>query len=61
MCIRDRIRAKLTFPASGTAEAIPGVIALRIDDDAGARVDDGIRQVVVVFNGTCLLYTSRCV
>ena len=48
----EQIRAKLTFPASGTAEAIPGVIALRIDDDAGDRVDARWRQVLVVLNGT---------
>ena len=46
----EAVRAKLTFPASGTWAAIPGVIALRIDDGAGAPVDDAVRQVLVVFN-----------
>lgn len=48
----EAIRAKVTFPASGTAAARPGVIAMRIDDDAGAPVDDEHRQVLVVFNAT---------
>ena len=46
------IKAKLTFPASGTANAIPGVIAMRIDDTVGADIDPNLKGLVVVFNAT---------
>ncbi len=46
------IDAKVTFPASGTADAIPGVIAMRIDDTVGADVDAALKGLVVVFNAT---------
>ncbi|WP_327152897.1 alpha-1,6-glucosidase domain-containing protein [Nostocoides australiense] len=46
------IKAKLTFPASGTANAIPGVIAMRIDDTVGADIDPSLKGLVVVFNAT---------
>ncbi|HNQ07407.1 MAG TPA: pullulanase-type alpha-1,6-glucosidase [Tetrasphaera sp.] len=46
------IKAKLTFPASGTADATPGVIVMRIDDTVGADLDPGLKGLVVVFNAT---------
>ncbi len=46
------IKAKVSFPASGTADAIPGVIAMRIDDTVGADLDPSLRGLVVVFNAT---------
>ena len=46
------INAKLTFPASGTSSAVPGVIAMRIDDTAGAGADPALDGVLVVFNAS---------
>jgi pullulanase-type alpha-1,6-glucosidase len=46
------IRDKISFPVSGTAAALPGVIVMRIDDTAGTDVDPALRGLVVVFNGT---------
>ena len=46
------IKAKVSFPASGTADANPGVIAMRIDDTVGADLDPALRGLVVVFNAT---------
>ncbi len=46
------INAKVSFPASGTAEANPGVIAMRVDDTAGADVDPALKGLVVVFNAS---------
>ena len=34
------------------ADAIPGVIAMRIDDTVGADLDPSLRGLVVVFNAT---------
>ncbi|GAB76656.1 alpha-1,6-glucosidases, pullulanase-type [Austwickia chelonae] len=48
----DAVKAKLSFPASGTASAVPGVIAMRLDDTRGAPVDPRLRGIVVVFNST---------
>ena len=48
----EAIRAKLSFPVSGTGAAHPGVVVMRLDDTAGAAVDDAHRQVLVVFNAT---------
>ncbi|MEI2777765.1 MAG: alpha-1,6-glucosidase domain-containing protein [Tetrasphaera sp.] len=48
----DAINAKVTFPASGTPQAQPGVIAMRIDDTVGADVDPALGGLVVVFNAT---------
>jgi pullulanase-type alpha-1,6-glucosidase len=48
----DAIRAKVTFPTSGTAEAQPGVIAMRVDDTQGPDADPSLRGLVVVFNAT---------
>ncbi|MCO5309890.1 MAG: pullulanase-type alpha-1,6-glucosidase, partial [Austwickia sp.] len=48
----DAIAAKVTFPASGTEAAVPGVVVMRLDDTVGEAVDETFRQVVVVFNAT---------
>jgi len=48
----DQVNAKVTFPASGTADAHPGVIAMRIDDTKGADADPALRGLVVVFNAS---------
>ena len=46
------INAKVGFPVSGTSDAQPGVIVMRIDDTIGADLDPALRGVVVVFNAT---------
>jgi pullulanase-type alpha-1,6-glucosidase len=46
------INAKVSFPASGTADAHAGVIAMRIDDTKGTDLDPGLRGLVVVFNAS---------
>ncbi len=46
------IDTKVSFPASGTSDAHPGVIVMRIDDTVGADVDPSLRGLVVVFNAT---------
>ncbi|MFN8098021.1 MAG: pullulanase-type alpha-1,6-glucosidase [Dermatophilaceae bacterium] len=46
------INAKVSFPVSGTSDAHPGVIVMRIDDTIGADLDPALRGVVVVFNAT---------
>jgi pullulanase-type alpha-1,6-glucosidase len=46
------IDAKVSFPASGTAAAHPGVIAMVVDDTRGADVDPALRGLVVVFNAS---------
>ncbi len=48
----EAIRAKVSFPASGTADAHPGVIVMRIDDTQGADLDPALKGLVVVFNAT---------
>lgn len=48
----DLIKTKVSFPASGTAAAQPGVIAMRIDDTVGPDADPRLKNVVVVFNAT---------
>ncbi len=46
------INDKVSFPVSGTADAHPGVIVMRIDDTVGADVDPSLRGLVVVFNAS---------
>ncbi|HEY5820359.1 MAG TPA: pullulanase-type alpha-1,6-glucosidase, partial [Propionibacteriaceae bacterium] len=46
----DLINQKVTFPAAGTADAHDGVIAMRINDTIGKRVDPRYANVIVVFN-----------
>jgi pullulanase-type alpha-1,6-glucosidase len=48
----DAINAKVSFPASGGADAHPGVIAMRIDDTRGTDADPSLRGLVVVFNAS---------
>jgi pullulanase-type alpha-1,6-glucosidase len=48
----DAINAKVSFPASGTADAHPGVIAMRIDDTRGVDADPALKGLVVVFNAS---------
>jgi hypothetical protein len=49
----------VSFPASGTADAHDGVIAMRIDDTAGTDVDAALKGLVVVFNATPSQVTQR--
>ncbi|GAA1779290.1 hypothetical protein GCM10009811_00880 [Nostocoides veronense] len=46
------IKAKVSFPLSGTDQATPGVIVMRIDDTVGADLDPALKGLVVVFNAT---------
>lgn len=46
------IDAKVSFPASGSADAHPGVIAMRVDDTVGGDIDPALKGLVVVFNAT---------
>ncbi|MDC5699043.1 pullulanase-type alpha-1,6-glucosidase [Intrasporangium calvum] len=48
----DAIRQKVSFPVSGTADAHPGVVVMRIDDTVGADVDPALRGLVVVLNAS---------
>ena len=48
----DAVRAKLTFPVSGTWTQVPGVILMLLDDTVGQPVDDRLARIAVVFNGT---------
>jgi hypothetical protein len=48
----ELINQKVSFPLSGTAAAVPGVITMRIDDSLGPNVDPALKGVVVVFNST---------
>jgi pullulanase-type alpha-1,6-glucosidase len=55
----DQINAKVTFSASGTADAHAGVIAMRIDDTKGVDADPALRAPVVVFNASPSAVTQR--
>ena len=48
----DAVEDKVTFPVSGTDDAHPGVIVMRIDDTVGTDVDPDLEGVVVVVNAT---------
>ena len=48
----EAIRAKVSFPVSGTSDAHPGVIVMRIDDTVGTDVDPALRGLVVVLNAS---------
>ncbi|HYU86757.1 MAG TPA: pullulanase-type alpha-1,6-glucosidase, partial [Kribbellaceae bacterium] len=54
----DQIRAKVSFPLSGTAAATPGVIVMRVDDTAGPDADPALDGVLVVFNATAAPVSS---
>jgi pullulanase-type alpha-1,6-glucosidase len=53
------INSKVSFPASGTADAHPGVIAMRIDDTVGADADPQLKGLVVVFNASPTAVTQK--
>ncbi|GAB3068444.1 pullulanase-type alpha-1,6-glucosidase [Pedococcus soli] len=55
----DAIRAKVSYPASGTADAVAGVIAMRIDDTVGADVDPRLKGLVVVINASPTAVTQK--
>ncbi|MGL5858915.1 MAG: pullulanase-type alpha-1,6-glucosidase [Angustibacter sp.] len=48
----EAIQQKVSFPASGTSSARPGVVVMRIDDTVGVDVDPRLRGLVVVVNAT---------
>ena len=47
-----QVRAKVSFPVSGSWAQIPGVIVMYLDDLAGAPVDARWAGIVVAFNAT---------
>ena len=53
------INAKVSFPASGSADAIPGVIVMRIDDTKGTDADPQLNGLVVVFNASPSAVTQK--
>ena len=55
----EAVNAKVSFPASGTADAHEGVIAMRIDDTQGADVDPLLKGLVVVFNASPEAVTQK--
>ena len=55
----DAINAKVSFPASGTAEAHQGVIAMRVDDTKGIDADPALKGLVVVFNASDEAVTQK--
>ena len=58
----DLIKAKLSFPVSGTPDAHPGVIVVRIEDTertVGPRIDPTVTGLVVVFNATPTAVAQR--
>ena len=46
------INSKVSFPVSGTADAQPGVIVMRIDDTVGADLDPSLAGALIVFNAS---------
>jgi pullulanase/glycogen debranching enzyme len=46
----DLINQKVSFPVSGSPDAHPGVIVMRLNDTVGPDADSALRNVVVVFN-----------
>ncbi|MEP7331973.1 MAG: pullulanase-type alpha-1,6-glucosidase [Terracoccus sp.] len=55
----EAINAKVSFPASGSENAHPGVVVMRIDDTVGTDLDPALRGVVVVFNATPQAVTQK--
>ncbi|MEU0095823.1 pullulanase-type alpha-1,6-glucosidase [Kribbella sp. NPDC006257] len=53
------INQKLSYPLSGTASAVPGVVTLRIDDTVGPDVDPALKGLVVIFNTTGSAVTQQ--
>ncbi len=48
----DQIKAKVTFPVSGTRSGRPDVIVMHIDDTSGVAVDPERAGLLVVFNAS---------
>jgi pullulanase/glycogen debranching enzyme len=46
------IEAKVGFPVSGTPDAHPGVVVMRVDDTVGRDADPALKGLVVVFNAS---------
>jgi pullulanase-type alpha-1,6-glucosidase len=55
----EAINTKVSFPASGTADAHEGVVAMRIDDTKGADADRSLKGLVVVFNASDEAVTQK--
>jgi hypothetical protein len=55
----EAINAKVSFPASGTADAHAGVIAMRVDDSKGEDADPALKGLVVVFNASPAAVTQK--
>ncbi len=48
----EAVKAKVSFPVSGSWTQVPGVILMLLDDTVGQPVELRWRRIVVVFNGT---------
>jgi pullulanase-type alpha-1,6-glucosidase len=48
----EAIEQKVGFPVSGTADAHPGVVVMRVDDTRGPDADPALRGLLVVLNAT---------
>ena len=55
------IRAKVSFPASGTWGQVPGVILMVLDDTVGEPVDHRFARIAVLFNATAWPIRQRAV
>ena len=55
----DLINAKVGFPVSGTPDAHPGVVVMRIDDTVGPNVDPALKGVLVVVNASPTAVTQK--
>ena len=55
----DLINQKVSYPLSGTAAAVPGVVVMRIDDTVGPNVDPALKGALVVFNSTGASVTQQ--
>ena len=53
------IEAKVGFPVSGTADAHPGVVVMRVDDTVGRDADPALKGLVVVFNASPATVTQQ--
>ena len=52
-------QAKVGFPVSGTADAHPGVVVMRVDDTVGRDADPALKGLVVVFNASPATVTQQ--
>ena len=55
----DLINAKVGFPVSGTPDAHPGVVVMRIDDTVGPNVDPALKGILVVVNASPTAVTQK--